>query len=172
MSSLVRIALIVVVVATIVLLLLLAISALAVVLTGGLAEQVGKVLGIGQTAVDVWDIAKWPVLLLVVGFMFSLLYWAAPNVKQPGFRWLTPGGLLAVLIWIAISLLFLFAGAPLLALIEAANETAGDLMLIQALDRITGGETSIPVAAAALAVVGWICLFWAAGLARLLRDEY
>jgi hypothetical protein len=73
---------------------------------------------------------------------------------------------------IAISLLFLFAGAPLLALIEAANETAGDLMLIQALDRITGGETSIPVAAAALAVVGWIGLFWAAGLARLLRDEY
>jgi hypothetical protein len=45
-------------------------------------------------------------------------------------------------------------------------------MLIQALDRITGGETSIPVAAAALAVVGWIGLFWAAGLARLLRDEY
>ena len=73
---------------------------------------------------------------------------------------------------IAISLLFLFAGAPLLALIEAANETAGDLMLIQALDRITGGETSIPVAAAALAVIGWVGLFWAAGLARLLRDEY
>ena len=57
-------------------------------------------------------------------------------------------------------------------MIEAANETAGDLMLIQALDRITGGETSIPVAAAALAVVGWVGLFWAAGLARLLRDEY
>jgi membrane protein len=95
---------------TIVLFLLLAISALAVVLTltGGLAQQVGKVLGIGQTAVDVWDIAKWPVVLLVVSFMFSLLYWAAPNVKQPGFRWLTPGGLIAVLIWIAISLLFAF----------------------------------------------------------------
>ena len=45
----------------------------------------------------VWDIAKWPVLLLIVSLMFALLYWAAPNVKQPGFRWITPGGLLAVL---------------------------------------------------------------------------
>ena len=44
----------------------------------------------------VWDIAKWPVLLIVVSFMFALLYWAAPNVKQPGFRWVTPGGILAV----------------------------------------------------------------------------
>ena len=108
---------------TIVLLLLLAISALAVVLTGGLAQQVGKVLGIGQTAVDVWDIAKWPVLLLVVSFMFSLLYWAAPNVKQPGFRWLTPGGLIAVLIWIAISLLFAFYVANF----SSYNKTYGAL---------------------------------------------
>ena len=108
---------------TIVLLLLLAISALAVVLTGGLAQQVGKVLGIGQTAVDVWDIAKWPVLLLVVSFMFSLLYWAAPNVKQPGVRWLTPGGLIAVLIWIAISLLFAFYVANF----SSYNKTYGAL---------------------------------------------
>jgi membrane protein len=108
---------------TIVLLLLLAISALAVVLTGGLAQQVGKVLGIGQTAVDVWDVAKWPVLLLVVSFMFSLLYWAAPNVKQPGFRWLTPGGLIAVLVWIAISLLFAFYVANF----SSYNKTYGAL---------------------------------------------
>ena len=108
---------------TIVLLLLLAISALAVVLTGGLAQQVGKVLGIGQTAVDVWDVAKWPVLLLVVSFMFSLLYWAAPNVKQPGFRWLTPGGLMAVLVWIAVSLLFAFYVANF----SSYNKTYGAL---------------------------------------------
>ena len=108
---------------TIVLLLLLAISALAVVLTGGLAQQVGKLLGIGQTVVDVWDIAKWPVLLLVVSFMFSLLYWAAPNVKQPGVRWLTPGGLIAVLIWIAISLLFAFYVANF----SSYNKTYGAL---------------------------------------------
>ena len=77
---------------TLVLLVLLAISAIAVALTGGLAQQVGKLLGTGDTAVTVWDIAKWPVLLLIVSFMFSILYWAAPNVKHPGFRWLSPGG--------------------------------------------------------------------------------
>jgi membrane protein len=93
---------------TFVMLVLLAISALAVVITGGLAGQVGKLLGIGGTAVQVWDIAKWPVLLLVVSFMFSILYWASPNVKHPGFRWLSPGGVLAVAMWVLASGLFAF----------------------------------------------------------------
>jgi membrane protein len=93
---------------TLVLVLLLAASAIAVVLTGGLATQVGKVLGIGSSAVTIWDIAKWPVLLLVVAFMFSILYWTAPNVRHAGFRWLTPGGLVAVVLWIIASLAFGF----------------------------------------------------------------
>jgi membrane protein len=93
---------------TLVLVLLLAASAIAVVLTGGLATQVGKVLGIGSTAVTIWDIAKWPVLLLVVAFMFSILYWTAPNVRMQGFRWITPGGLVAVVLWIIASLAFAF----------------------------------------------------------------
>lgn len=91
---------------TIVLLALIVISALGVVLTGGLAQQVGNLLGVGSTAVTVWDIAKWPVLLVIVSFMFALLYWAAPNVKQPGFRWISPGGIFAVLVWVAASALF------------------------------------------------------------------
>ena len=69
---------------TIVMVLLLTAGALAVVITGGLAGQVGKLLGVGGSAVTAWDIAKWPVLLLVVGVMFAILYWASPNVKQPG----------------------------------------------------------------------------------------
>jgi len=88
---------------TIVLLVLLAVSTIAVVLTGGLAEKVGDLIGLGSTAVTVWNIAKWPVLLLVVSFMFALLYWAAPNVKQPGFRWVSPGGILAVVGWLIAS---------------------------------------------------------------------
>jgi membrane protein len=91
---------------TVVMVLALALSALAVVITGGLAGQVGKVLGIGSTAVTVWDIAKWPVLLLVISFMFALLYWASPNVKHPGFRWLSPGGVFAVVVWVLASGLF------------------------------------------------------------------
>jgi membrane protein len=56
--------------------------------------------------VTAWDIAKWPVLILVVSLMFSILYYAAPNVRQPGFRWVTPGGILAVVVWIIVSALF------------------------------------------------------------------
>jgi membrane protein len=93
---------------TIVLLLLLAISTIAVVLTGGLAERAGDLIGLGDTAVTVWNIAKWPVLLLVVSFMFALLYWAAPNVKQPSFRWVSPGGVVAVIGWLIASGAFAF----------------------------------------------------------------
>jgi membrane protein len=88
---------------TLVLLVLLAVTTVAVVLTGGIAQKVGDVIGLGSTAVTVWNIAKWPVLLLVVSLMFALLYWAAPNVKQAGFRWVSPGGLLAVVGWLIAS---------------------------------------------------------------------
>jgi membrane protein len=96
------------VVLTLVLLVLLAISAVAVTLSGGLAKEVGGLIGLSDTAVTVWDIAKWPVLLLVVSFMFALLYWAAPNVKHPKFRWISPGGVLAVLGWVIASAAFAF----------------------------------------------------------------
>jgi membrane protein len=108
---------------TFVLLVLLAVSAIAVVVTGGLARQVGNVLGVGGTAVTVWDIAKWPVLLLVVSFMFAILYWASPNVKHPGFRWLTPGGLLAVIVWVIASAAFAFYVANF----SSYNKTYGAL---------------------------------------------
>src|SRR4051812_31795774 len=93
---------------TVVMLTLVIISAVAVAVTGGLAKQVGNVLGVGDTAVTVWDVAKWPVLLLIVSFMFAFLYWAAPNVKHPKFQWISPGGVLAVIVWIVASALFAF----------------------------------------------------------------
>jgi membrane protein len=93
---------------TIVLLLMLAAVAVGVTLTGPLADQVGKVLGIGSTATTVWDFAKWPVILLVVITMFAILYWAAPNVKHPKFRWISPGSVVGVLLWIVASLAFAF----------------------------------------------------------------
>jgi membrane protein len=108
---------------TVVLLVLLAVSALAVVLTGGLATQVGKVLGVGSAAVTIWDIAKWPVLLLIVSFMFAILYWAAPNVRQPGFRWLSPGGVFAVAVWVIASAAFAFYVANF----SSYNKTYGAL---------------------------------------------
>jgi membrane protein len=93
---------------TVLLMVLTAVSAIGVTLSGGLAEQAGNVVGVGDTAVQIWNIAKWPVLLLFVSFMFAVLYWAAPNVKQPGFRWITPGGVLAVLGWVIASIAFAF----------------------------------------------------------------
>ncbi len=106
-----------------VMIVLLAFSTLAVVLTGGIAEQVGKVVGLGDTAVTVWSIAKWPVLLVVVSFMFAFLYWAAPNVKQPKFTWLSPGGILAVVVWIVASAAFAFYVASF----SNYNKTYGSL---------------------------------------------
>lgn len=93
---------------TLLMLVLLAVSAVAVVFTGPLAQRAGDVVGLGDTAVTIWSIAKWPVLIVLVSCMIAVLYWAAPNVKQPGFRWATPGGLLAVLLWIVVSLLFAY----------------------------------------------------------------
>ncbi|WP_282700567.1 YihY/virulence factor BrkB family protein [Streptomyces sp. CC219B] len=83
-------------------------SALIVVFTGGIARQAGTALGIGDTALTVWSIAKWPVLVVLVTIMIAILYWASPNAKVKGFRWITPGSLLALLIWLAASAGFAF----------------------------------------------------------------
>jgi membrane protein len=90
---------------TLVTMILLVASAVIVVVTGGLAQKVGSVLGLGSTAVTVWDIAKWPVLLIIIGLILALLFWASPNAKH-GFQWVSPGGLVAVLLWLIASALF------------------------------------------------------------------
>ena len=74
-----------------------------VVATGTLASRIGEALGLGSTAVLVWEIAKWPVLLLLFALMLAVLYAAAPNVRVGGFRWLSPGAALAVVIWLIAS---------------------------------------------------------------------
>jgi membrane protein len=93
---------------TLLMALLLAIVASALVLTGPLAAAVGKVLGLSGLTVTVWSIAKWPVLLLLVMVMISVLYYLAPNVRQPGFRLVTAGGVVAVLVWVVASVGFAF----------------------------------------------------------------
>src|SRR3954447_21180678 len=95
-------------VVTLVIVLLLAISAIAVVFTGGLADKAGKFLGLGSTFVTVWDIAKWPVLLLVVATILAILYYASPNVRHPKFSWITPGSVIAVVLWLLASAAFAF----------------------------------------------------------------
>ena len=87
---------------------LLTLSAAAVVFTGSLAGKLGNLIGVGSTAVQVWDVAKWPVLALIVVLILAVLYYAGPNVRQPGFRWVTPGGVVAVVLWIVASAAFAF----------------------------------------------------------------
>lgn len=93
---------------TLVTVVLTALVALGLVLTGPAARAVGNAVGLGDTAVMVWNIAKWPVMLVVVIFIVALLYYATPNVRQPKFRWVSVGAVLAIVVWIIASALFGF----------------------------------------------------------------
>jgi membrane protein len=92
---------------TLLLMVLAAVVAFAVTLTGGLARELGDVVGVGQTAVDVWGIVKWPVLVLLVSVLLAVLYWGAPDVDLP-FRIVSPGSVLAVVGWAIGSVAFAF----------------------------------------------------------------
>jgi membrane protein len=91
---------------TLITVVVLALVAVALVLTGPLVDAVADSIGIGDTAVAVWDIAKWPFLLAAVITIVSLLYYASPNVKLRGFRWVTPGSVVAVAAWLLASAAF------------------------------------------------------------------
>lgn len=107
---------------TIVLMVLLLLAAVIVVFSGPVAQQAGDMLGLGSAAVTVWSIAKWPVLAVLMIVMVAILYWATPNAKQ-GFRWVSPGGVVGVLIWIVASALFAFYVANF----SSYNKTYGSL---------------------------------------------
>ncbi|THC55224.1 YihY/virulence factor BrkB family protein [Streptomyces sp. A1499] len=93
---------------TVALMLLVCASAVIVVFTGGIAAQVGGALGMSDAALTAWAIVKWPVLLVLVTLMVTLLFWAAPNAKVKGLTWIVPGSVLALLIWMAASAGFAF----------------------------------------------------------------
>jgi membrane protein len=111
---------------TFALVIMLVIAAAIVVLTGPIANQVGAVFGIGHVAVVIWDIAKWPVLAIIISMMLSLLYKACPNVRQPGFRWISAGGVVAVIIWLIASGLF----AVYVSFSGSYNKTYGSLATV------------------------------------------
>jgi membrane protein len=108
---------------TLVLVLMAALVVLALIVSGPVAEAIGSAVGLGDTAVMIWDIAKWPVMLVVVMFMLAVLYWSAPNAKIAGFRWVSPGSVLAVVLWIVASAGFAFYVANF----SSYNKTYGAL---------------------------------------------
>ena len=91
------------VVITLATVLLISLVLIALVVSGPIAKAVGIALGVGDTTVTVWGIAKWPVLLVLLIGMVAGLYYIAPNVRQPRLRWISPGGIVAVLTWILAS---------------------------------------------------------------------
>src|SRR3954466_1521628 len=96
---------------TVLLVIVAALISVSIVVTGPLARRVGDVIGLGGTAVTTWNIAKWPVIAFVVSQMIAFLYWVAPNVRQPGYRWISPGGIFAVVVWVVASAGVAFSAA-------------------------------------------------------------
>jgi len=101
----------------------MSVSAVIVVVSGPVAEQVGGLIGAGDTALLVWGVLKWPVLLVLVSVLFAVLFWASPNAKQGGVKWVSPGGVIAVVIWLVVSALF----AVYVAYFSSYNKTYGSL---------------------------------------------
>jgi membrane protein len=87
---------------------LMALLALGLVLTGPIVDAIAGPVGLSGTAVDLWNIAKWPVMAAIFIVMVNVLYYASPNVKVRGFKWVTPGSLVAIAVWIVASALFAF----------------------------------------------------------------
>jgi membrane protein len=132
-------------VVTVIMILLISIGAIAVVISGPLATAVGSAVGLSDTAVTIWSIAKWPVLALVVAAMIAVLYYASPNAKI-GFKHVIPGAVLAVVIWVIASALFAFYVANF----GSYNKTYGTL----------GG------------VVSFLVWLWITNIAILLGAEF
>ena len=91
---------------TLVALALAAAVALMLAVSGPIAKSIGDAIGFGETALTVWNIVRWPILLLFVILIVAILYWATPNVQQPKFRWISAGAVLAIVTWIVASAAF------------------------------------------------------------------
>jgi membrane protein len=87
---------------------IVALLAAMLVISGPVAEAVGGVLGVGGVFLTVWNIAKWPVIILLVIVVIAILYYATPNVRQPKIRWMSIGSLIALIAFVLASLGFAF----------------------------------------------------------------
>jgi len=115
---------------TVLIMIVITVIVIAIVVTGPVAEKVGSVIGAGDAAVTVFNIVKWPVIALIVSQIFAFLYWVSPNVKQPGYRWVSPGGFLAVALWIAASALFAFYVANFGSYSKTYGSVAGMIIFL------------------------------------------
>jgi membrane protein len=108
---------------TLVMVLMLAVLALGIVLTGPIVSAVADPIGVSGTAVSIWNVAKWFGIALLFVVMLGLLYYASPNVKQRGFKWITPGSFIALVVWLLASAAF----ALYVSKFGSYNKTYGSL---------------------------------------------
>ncbi|MCW2815202.1 MAG: ribonuclease [Nocardioides sp.] len=115
---------------TAVLVALVAVVLAALVLTGPAAQAVGDSIGLGDTAVTVWNIAKWPVLLVIVVLIVAMLYYFTPNVKPQKFKWISVGALVAILVWVLASAAFGFYVANFSSYSKTYGALAGVIVFL------------------------------------------
>jgi membrane protein len=115
---------------TLAMIIMMALLAVGLVLTGPVVEAVANPIGLSSTAVDVWNIAKWPVMAAIFILMVNLLYYTTPNVKLRGFKWVTPGSILAIVVWAIASALFAFYVANFSSYDKTYGTLAGLVVLL------------------------------------------
>jgi membrane protein len=115
---------------TLAMIVMMALLALGLVLTGPVVEAVANPIGLSSTAVDVWNVAKWPVMAAIFILMVDVLYYTTPNVKLRGFRWVTPGALVAIVVWAIASALFAFYVANFSSYDKTYGTLAGLVVLL------------------------------------------
>lgn len=133
---------------TLVMLILVAAAGVILVVSGPIAEAVFGLIGLGEVGRTVWSIAKWPVLLVIVVVTIALLYYMTPNVKQPKFRWVSPGALIAIVV----------AGLAALALGLYIS--------------LSGGDSYNATYGALAGVIMFLLLLWILNLALLFGAEF
>jgi membrane protein len=115
---------------TLAMIIMMALLAVGLVLTGPVVEAIADPIGLSSTAVDVWNIAKWPVMAAIFILMVDVLYYTTPNVKLRGFKWVTPGAILAIVVWALASALFAFYVANFSSYDKTYGTLAGLVVLL------------------------------------------
>jgi membrane protein len=115
---------------TLAMIVMMALLAVGLVLTGPIVEAIADPIGLSGTAVDVWNVAKWPVMAAIFIVMVDVLYYTSPNVKLRGFRWVTPGALIAIVVWAIASALFALYVANFSAYDKTYGTLAGLVVLL------------------------------------------
>jgi membrane protein len=115
---------------TLVIVVLITLVAIGIVITGPVAHAVGDQVGLGSQTVTVFNIVKWPLIVLVLLLIIGVLYYTSPNVRQPSFPWITPGGVLAMVVWAAASALLAFYAAKFGSYQKTYGTLAGVILFL------------------------------------------